>query len=103
VCRKDIRIAERPFPLTAPASGTWLLTLKPSQYPVGTYARALVEQFNVAYTKLLHALQETFDGAPQSLDAAIGLMYELNMQCGQVVETVDPVTGKQAAPWFELV
>jgi hypothetical protein len=51
----------------------------------------------------LHALQETFDGAPQSLDAAIGLMYELNMQCGQVVETVDPVTGKQAAPWFELV
>jgi hypothetical protein len=86
-------------------SGVWNMVTdsKASQYPVGSRARTLVEQFNDAYTKLLNALQATFDGAPQSLNPAIGLMYELNALGGQVVETADPVTGKQAAPSFEFV
>ena len=52
----------------------------------------------MAYKKLLNALQVAFDGAPQSLDPATGLMYQLNGLGGQVVEHAGPVTGKQAAP-----
>jgi hypothetical protein len=86
-------------------SGVWNMVIdsKASQYPVGSHARTLVDQFNVAYTKLLNALQETFDGAPQSLNPAIGLMFELNTLGGQIVETADPATGKQAAPSFEFI
>jgi hypothetical protein len=86
-------------------SGVWNMVIdsKASQYLVGSPARTVVDQFNAAYTKLLNTLQEAFDGVPQSLDPAIGLMYQLNKLGGQVVETADAVTGKQAAPSFEFV
>jgi hypothetical protein len=86
------------------SSGVWNMVTdsKSSQYPVGSHAITVVDQFNVVYTKLLTAVQEEFDGAPRSLDPAIGLMYELHTLGSQVVETADPVTGKQAAPSFEF-
>jgi hypothetical protein len=85
-------------------SGVWNMVTdsKASQYPAGSHARTLVDQFNVAYANLLNALQDAFNGSSQSLDSAIGLMYELNILGGQVVETTDPSTAKQAAPSFEF-
>src|ERR1700730_812599 len=76
--------AEIPFD----QSGVWDMVSDPkaSQYPAGSQARTVVDQFNAAYTKLLNALQDTFNGSPESLDAAIGLMYELSTLGGQVVQ-----------------
>jgi Ferritin-like len=86
------------------SSGVWNLVVdsKASQYPAGSRARTLVDQFNSTYSNLLNALHDTFDGSPKSLERAIGLMYELNTVGGQVVETTDSATGKQAAPSYEF-
>jgi hypothetical protein len=86
------------------SSGVWNLVIdsKASQYPAGSRARTLVDQFNSSYSNLLNALQDTFNGSPKSLDRAIGLMFELNTVGGQVVETTDSATGKQAAPSYEF-
>jgi hypothetical protein len=90
-------------PITFDAAGVWNMLPDPkaSSFREGSRARRLVDQFNYTYTSLLNSLHDTFNGQPQSLDAAMGLMFELNIVGGQVVETTDEVSGKQAAPSFE--
>jgi hypothetical protein len=53
----------------------------------------------------LKALQRTFDGEPDQLDAALGLMFELKLT-GQVLCALPAIvdgqqTGKNAGPAFE--
>lgn len=63
------------------------------------------QQFRATFTRLLQALQRVFDGAPEHLDAAMGVMFELKL-AGQILVS-QPVlvegnpTGRTAGPVFE--
>jgi hypothetical protein len=70
-----------------------------------TDARRHANQFGFTYTKLLKALQRTFDSEPDQLGAALGLMFELKLT-GQVLCALPAIvdgqqTGKNAGPAFE--
>jgi Ferritin-like len=65
------------------------------------------QQFAFTFTKLLSALQQTFDGSPHHLDAAMGLMFELKL-AGQILVSLPAITngsptGSNAGPTFEYV
>src|SRR5262249_20706455 len=68
-------------PILFEPSGVWPLkpNCKIADFPVGTQARARIEQFAFAYSSLLNALHETFGGDPSKLDTAIGMMYDLRV------------------------
>ena len=77
-----------------------------SKYQEGSYAEFLSNQFNHSYTKLLNALHITFNGNPQYIDQAIGLMFALKVQAIQLMQTpVDPnqPNGATAGPSFEYM
>ena len=84
-------------------AGVWntLDDAKTVDYPPGGRARMLAEAFNVAYTNLLRALDQTFNGDPGNLKVALGLMYELRLTAIALVSTPLPETGFNAAPTFE--
>lgn len=84
-------------------AGVWNLApdAKVADYPEGSRARTLGDAFNTSYTNLLRALDATFDGHPDDLKAALGLMYELRLLAGSLVATRLPGTDLQAAPTFE--
>lgn len=90
-------------PVGVDPAGVWNLLddAKTVDYPQGSRARVLSEQFNVAYTNLLRALEVTFRGDPDNLKAALGLMYELRLLATSLVATPLGDTGLQAAPTFE--
>lgn len=92
-----------PVPLVP--EGIWNLTpnLKAEQLKPATRARLYADQFNLAYTRLLAALQETFNGRPGALDHAMGLMYELRLAADTLVSLTLPETGLQAAPPFQYI
>jgi hypothetical protein len=86
---------------------------KASMYPEGSMARFLVDQFNYSYTSLLNSLHETFNGKPNYLNTAIGVMFDLKLQAQKMAEkqiTSDDLkedvsqedkVGKCLAPSFE--
>jgi rubrerythrin len=84
-------------------AGIWNLypDAKAVDYRDGSRERALVERFNYSYTSLLRAMHTTFNGTPESLAQALGLMYEMRLLVNDIVST--PVTGTDyfAAPTFE--
>jgi hypothetical protein len=63
---------------------------KPAFYPKDTKAGRLTEQFGSSFRHLLVALQETFNGRPAALNAAMGIMYELRLQVIAMTTTPDP-------------
>ncbi|UTM59890.1 ferritin-like protein [Photobacterium sp. CCB-ST2H9] len=80
--------------------------LKPSakaeDYPAGSVARRYADQTNYTYSSLLNSLHHTFNGEPQQLDHAMGLMYELRLSVQKMV-TIDLGNGVYAAPPFQYV
>ncbi len=90
-------------PVGVDPAGVWNVLDDPKtvDYPVGSRARTLADQFNVAYTNLLRALERTFDGDHGNLKVAIGLMYELRLTASVLVSTPLPATRYQAGPTFE--
>ena len=90
-------------PVGVDPAGVWnvLDDAKTVDYPSGSRARTLSDQFNVAYTNLLRALEQTFSGDPPNLKVALGVMYELRLVGGTLVSTPLPGTGYQAGPTFE--
>jgi hypothetical protein len=73
-------------------------------YAEGTTTRHLCDTFNYTYTSLLKSLHDTFNGRPDALPAAIGLMWSLEQQFMEMTRTpADPndPKGKLAAPSFE--
>ncbi len=89
-----------PVPLNP--AGIWNLypDAKVVDYEPGR-ARNLVERFNYSYTALLRSLHTTFNGNPQNLKTAIGMMYELKLLADDVVSTPVMGTDYVAAPTFE--
>lgn len=80
------------------AAGVYPLITDPSpdHYADDALARRLVDQFDECYRRLLVALDRTFAGTPEALDAAIGVMYELRLMAIAMAET--PVTGGGLPP-----
>jgi len=72
-------------------------------YPAGSRALILAQQFAQSYQALLQALNRTFNGHPGYLNQAIGLMYSLDLQARQLVQTPSGVKeGTTAGPAFQL-
>jgi hypothetical protein len=75
-------------------------------YPAGSRLRALCDTFNYTYTSLLKALHVAFNGAPDTLPNAIGLMWSLKAQFNEMsqIPTDPKVTGSpMGAPSFEYL
>ena len=89
-------------PVTLDDAGIWKMVTNPklTDYPDGSAARRNADQFNYSYGNLLNSLHDTFNGAPDLLDQAIGLMYELRLAADRLIG-IKLSNGKQAAPTFE--
>lgn len=70
----------------------------PAMY-AGTAAESMNDVFNHTYTNLLGVLHETFNGAPDQIDPAIGLMESVKSQALALM--AQPIAaGKNAGPTF---
>ena len=75
---------------------------KIDQFQVGTQARTRIEQFAYSYSSLLNALHKTFNGHPNNIDTAIGLMYSLKMEAVALMQTDVPGgNGLTVGPSYE--
>jgi hypothetical protein len=74
-----------------------------ADYPSGSEERGKIDAFNRAYSDLLRVLQRTFDGAPGQIGDALFSMGLLRRVAREVVETTDPMTGKQLGLTFEFM
>lgn len=80
---------------------------KVAKYKAGSLSRQRADRFNYAYTRLLNSLYRTFNGRPEELDHAMGLMFELRLLSQQALATAaewtdDTVTAdKQTGLSFE--
>ncbi|MEG5054996.1 MULTISPECIES: ferritin-like protein [unclassified Microcoleus] len=102
-----------PIPLDQDSIWDLVENSKASMYAEGTMARYLVDQFNYSYTSLLNSLHQTFNGQPQYLNTAMGVMFDLKLQAQKMAErqiTSDDLregvsqegkVGKELAPSFE--
>lgn len=69
--------------------GVWNMDPDPQvgKYREGSRSQRLADEFNYSYSMLLNALHGAFDGAPERLDHAMGVMYELRLLAQQVLAT----------------
>jgi hypothetical protein len=83
-------------------AGVWPVITNPHQdaYPPGSKARVLNETFNYTYTSLLKALELVFNGEPDRLGPAIGLMESMKEQA-LVMMSTPTVPGQTAGPSFQ--
>ena len=82
--------------------------LKPNckigDFKPGTQAHARVAEYAYAYSSLLNALHTAFNGEPDRINAAIGLMYELKMVAVSLMQTpLDDGSGMTAGPSYEYI
>lgn len=66
----------------------------------------LSDEFDATYSKLLNCLHLAFNGAPDRIDEAIPLMYELKNSAEELLQqklTVGPFAGQYAGPRFRYV
>src|SRR5207247_7361546 len=93
-------------PILLDPSGVWPLrpNCKIGDFAVGTQARTRIERFAYSYASLLNALHQTFNGHPERIDAAIGLMYDLRVMAVSLVQTdTGDGSGLTVGPSFEYV
>ena len=86
--------------------GVWPLkpNCKIADFPVGTQARTRIEHFAYSYSTLLNALHDAFNGRPNRLEAAIGLMYDLRVFSVALMQTdAGGRDGLTVGPSFEYV
>lgn len=91
-------------PIPFDAAGVWPLrpNCKIADFPVGTQARTRIEQYAYNYSALLNVLHDTFNGHPERLDAAIGVMYDLRVLAVALMST-DAGNGQTVGPSYEYV
>jgi rubrerythrin len=84
-------------------AGVWPVIENPTpgDFPPGSAARYAFDTFNYTYTALLKTLHDTFNGSPDRLNAAVGLMESLNGQAQKLMAMESGTPGKNAAPSFE--
>lgn len=87
-------------------AGVWPLkaNCKIDDFPEGTQARTRIERFAYSYSTLLNSLHETFNGHPDRLNAAIGMMYDLRVFTVSLMETdAGTAGGLTVGPSYEYV
>ncbi|HEY1426276.1 MAG TPA: ferritin-like protein [Caulobacteraceae bacterium] len=62
----------------------------PSTLPAGSAAQRAATIFAFGYTALLNSLHDTFNGAPDAMSRAMGLMYQLRPTAQTVLQTPLP-------------
>ena len=91
-----------PPPIVLDPDGVWNVVDNapdvslPADSPAATASR----QCDRTFSALVDALQETFDGNPDHLNASIGLMYSLRLQAQLLVQMPIPNLGANAGPRF---
>ncbi|HKV12439.1 MAG TPA: ferritin-like protein [Thermoanaerobaculia bacterium] len=74
-----------------------------STLPKGSRAQILSAQFNGTYRALLNGLHRTFNGEPDHFGATVGLMYSLELQAQELMQTPSGRNdGTTAGPSFQL-
>lgn len=63
---------------------------KMDDYPKGSHAYENSRLFNYNYTALLNCLHETFNGAPDKINTAMGLMFALRLYAFKLMAIPDP-------------
>jgi len=83
------------------ATGVYPVPANPtvSLYPDGSAARRAFDTFNYTYTNLLGTLHLVFNGQPDRLDAAIGLMFSLKQQAKDMMSGIG-TNGTNVGPSF---
>ena len=70
--------------------------------PSNTMAYQFAKEFNASYKTLLMSLHDVFNGKPENLRQAIGLMFTLTVQATRLMETkIYPDSEMTAGPGFE--
>jgi len=72
-------------------------------YPQGSEPRTRMEEFNHAYSGVLHLLDETFNGSPRLLAVATGAMYGLKEQAIELMQLPSGDGDTTVGPSFEYV
>ncbi|MCE7996391.1 MAG: hypothetical protein HEP71_30715 [Roseivirga sp.] len=99
---------EQGFAYTGPAipfdtSGIFPMIDNPGMHRYSDKSRARIpsEEFNKSYTSLLHALHITFNGQPEYLTKAIGMMFSLTVQARNLMSIpIEPDSEFTAGPSF---
>jgi hypothetical protein len=88
--------------ITFDPCSVWPVIANPHRdsYEAGTKARVLNDAFNGTYTSLLQSLDLVFNGQPDQLGPAIGLMEAMQGQALLMMST-ETVPGQTAGPSFE--
>jgi hypothetical protein len=92
-------------PIPFDPDGVWPMIDDPNTvlYPAGSRAQILAQQFAQSYQALLTALNRTFNGDPGYLGQSIGLMYSLDLQARELMQTPSGIKdGTTAGPSFQL-
>jgi CDGSH-type Zn-finger protein len=74
-----------------------------SHYPVGSEARARMDEFNRSYASVLHLLDRCVNGSPQLLGPATGLMYALKQQATELMALPSGDGVTTVGPSFEYI
>lgn len=72
-----------------------------ADYAAYPEAQRLSDHFNIQYSNLLRGLHRAFNGYPNTIQNAIGLMYDCKVAAGQLMQT--PVGDLRAAPTYEYI
>lgn len=78
-----------------------------SKYKKGSNAYRQAEMFNMVYTKLPKSLENVFNGRPETLKDALGLMFSVDLHLRNLLATPiddngDPDVGPNAGPTFDF-
>jgi CDGSH-type Zn-finger protein/uncharacterized Fe-S cluster protein YjdI len=92
-------------PVEVDWNGVWPMRPNPrtADYADGSPIRAQLEEFNHAYTAVLHLLHETFNGSPRLLAVATGLMYGLKDEAVKLMALPSGDGETTVGPSFEWV
>ena len=74
---------------------------KAADYAPGSFARGMVDDFNLSYSNVLRDLQKAFDGNPAHIGTANSNMVALRGRAEEALRFVDPKTGRNVGVSFE--
>lgn len=90
--------------ITFDPDGVWPMIDNPDtkRLPLISQTRRLSEEFNQAYANLLNILHTAFNGLPDQIPTAIGLMFSLNLLAGKLMQSpVSIGSTETAGPSFQ--
>jgi Ferritin-like len=93
-------------PVPFDANGVYPMKPNPklSDFKPGSQAYTRLAEFSFAYSNLLNALHTAFNGEPDHINVAIGLMYELKMLAVALMQTpANDGTNMTAGPSYVYV